>query len=234
MNILICDDDLYTRKMLEKIVSKKSFINEIFIAEDGVQAIEIAKNKSIHIALMDIDMPKIDGIDAAKIMNGISSETKFIFITAYMDYAIESFDVHPYDYLLKPIDISKLEDTLDNLTKTMIKSSNTVEKITVKDKHNIFFISIKDILFIEKISNELLLHTDKGAYLLNKTLTELESILDENFCRVHRSFIVNIKKISSITHLRNRSYQVSFEGTNKNALMSRYKFDELKKKIVAF
>lgn len=111
---------------------------------------------------------------------------------------------------------------------------NTIEKIAIKDKHNIFFISIIDILFVEKISNELLIHTDKGAYLLNKTLTELEDILDENFCRVHRSFIVNIKKISSITNLGNRSYQISFEGTNKNALMSRYKCDELKKKIVTF
>ncbi|MCT4592824.1 MAG: LytTR family DNA-binding domain-containing protein [Anaeromicrobium sp.] len=234
MNVLICDDDKYTRKMLEKIVSKKSFIEEIYLAEDGLASIEIAKNNPVDIVLMDIDMPKLNGIEAAKTISNISSKIKFIFITAYMDYAIESFSVHPYDYLLKPIDISKLEESLDDIKKCINQLPSSIDKIAVKNKNNMFFISINEILFIEKMNNQLLLHTTCETYTLNKKLVELENILNKNFCRVHRSFIVNIKNISTIKDLGNRSYEIGFEGTSRTALMSRYKFEELKKKIVAF
>lgn len=89
VNILVCDDHKHTRKMLEKISSENIFIKNIFSAADG--------------------------LDAAKQINKISPDTKFIFITAQMEYAIDSFSVHPYNYLLKPIDISVFIDNLNAL-----------------------------------------------------------------------------------------------------------------------
>ncbi|QXM06235.1 LytR/AlgR family response regulator transcription factor [Crassaminicella indica] len=234
MNILICDDDLYTRKMLEKIVSQNPFVDTVFLAKDGVEAINMIKNESIDIALMDIDMPNLDGIDAAKMMSNLSSKTRFIFITAYMEHAIESFSVHPYDYLLKPIDISKFKYTLNNLIIIVMEDfkENGIRKITIKDKSKISVVPLKEILYFEKVDRDVLVHTQKEEYTLSKTLTELEDKLNSSFCRVHQSFIVNIEKIKTITNMGNRSYQIEFTGSEKTALMSRYKFEKLKKIVI--
>ncbi|MCT4620250.1 MAG: LytTR family DNA-binding domain-containing protein [Marinisporobacter sp.] len=236
MNILICDDDPYTRKMLEKIVSQNPLVDTIFLAKDGVEAVNMIKNKSMDIVLMDVDMPNLDGIDAAKMMSKLSSRTRFIFITAYMEHAIESFSVHPYDYLLKPIDISKFKDTLNNLITIVMEDfkENAIDKIAIKDKRKIAIVLLEDILYFEKVDRDVLVHTQKEAYTLSKTLSELEDKLNSSFCRVHQSFMVNIEKIKTIKDMGNRSYQIEFTGTKKTALMSRYKVDEIKKKIVTF
>ncbi|WP_165916394.1 LytR/AlgR family response regulator transcription factor [Marinisporobacter balticus] len=236
MNILICDDDQYTRKMLGKIISQNPFIDKVFTAEDGVQAVDIIKKESVDIALMDIGMPNLDGIDAAKIMSKLSSKTRFVFITAYMEHAIESFSVHPYDYLLKPIDISKFKDTLNNLITISMDNlkENGIDKIIIKDKIKISVIPLEDILYFEKVSRDVSVYTNKEIYTLDKTLAELENKLNSNFFRVHQSFIINIEKIKTIKNMGNRSYQIEFIGSKKVALMSRYKFEELKKKIVTF
>lgn len=120
-NVLICDDHKYTRKMLEKVVSDNPFSSNIFIAEDGVEAVEVAKENNIDIALLDIDMPNLNGIDAAKSINKMSPNAGFIFITAHMEYAVDSFSVHPYNYLLKPVDVEALKETLEELIKKVKK-----------------------------------------------------------------------------------------------------------------
>lgn len=232
INVLICDDDEYTRRMLEKIVSQRPFTSRIHTASDGVEALSVARETSLDIVLMDIDMPRLNGIEAAKTICALSPDAKFIFITAYMDYAIESFSVHPYNYLLKPLDIGKLEKNLDEMKSHIKKLPDSSSKIAVKNENSIYFIHIDEILFFEKVTGKLLVHTAEESYTLNKTLSEIESSITGNFLRVHRSFIVNMDKMSTITNLGNRSYQVDFHESEKKALMSRYRFEDLKDNIV--
>ncbi|MDR5658803.1 response regulator [Serpentinicella sp. ANB-PHB4] len=94
-NILICDDHKLTREMLKKVASQNPFASKIFTAKDGVQAVEVAKQERLNIAFLDIDMPNLNGIDAAKLISKVSSVTRFVFVTAHMEYAIDSFSVHP-------------------------------------------------------------------------------------------------------------------------------------------
>lgn len=236
MNVLICDDDKYVRKMLEKITSENALVNKILVAEDGLEAVKIAGNEKIDIALLDIDMPNLDGLETAKIINKTFPKVKLVFITAYMEYAVDSFCVHPYDYLLKPIDISKFKDTLNDLISIQKKecNDNNIDTIVVKNKRELFIVPIKDILYFEKVGRDVLVHTCKEEYTLDKTLSELENRLNSNFLRVHKSFIVNVKKIKKIKDMGNRSYQIEFIKTNKVAFVSRYKFEELKEKIITF
>ncbi len=91
-----------------------------------------------------------------------------------------------------------------------------------------FMISPGDILFIEKQDKSSLIHTGSNVYRAHQTLGELEEKLGDNFFRVHRSFIVNLDKVSRIGEISNRSYEIDFAGYDKTALMSRYKFKEHK------
>lgn len=234
MNILICDDDQYVRKMLEKIISKNKNICNIFTADDGLEAIKIVQKQTINIALLDIDMPSLNGIEAAKIISQLSQCTRFVFITAHVEYAIDSFYVHPYDYLLKPIDTKKLERTLNELIELNRKNlldkkkiKDKVEKIAIKEGLEISFVNIDKILYFEKVDRKVLLHTPNQVYTLNKNLVELENILNNNFIRTHRSYIVNKDKIKKIKLVGDRAYQVMFIGSKKEAALSRNKYSEV-------
>ncbi|MCC5911832.1 MAG: response regulator transcription factor [Clostridiaceae bacterium] len=231
-NVLICDDHKHTRKMLEKIASENPLTNNIFTAEDGVGAVKVAKQEEIDIALLDIDMPNLNGIDTAKLISKMSPETRFVFITAHMEYAIDSFAVHPYNYLLKPIHIGGLKETLNELmvkNKNSLKQSININMIAVKNKGNAFMIPVMDVIFFEKIGKNTIVHTEKDEYSITKTLTELENSLNSKFLRVHQSFIVNSDKITKIQDVGNRSYCIKFNVTKKVAYMSRYKFESFKK-----
>jgi len=226
INVLICDDDQYMRKMLRKIVSENLSITNVYDTEDGIEALNIVQKQTINIALLDVDMPKLNGIETAKLISKISPSTRFIFITAHADYAIESFTVHPYDYLLKPVKIESLNDTLKNLVREVVPNNAT---ITIRNSNKIFVINQKKILFIEKILRNTIVNTVEEEIVWNKTLTELEEKLNQNFVRVHNSFLVNIDKINKIENLGNQTYKIEFEGTKKTALISRNNFEKIRK-----
>lgn len=226
INVLICDDDQNMRKMLRKIVSENHVISNVYITENGIEALEIVQEQTINIALLDIEMPKLNGIETAKLISKISPSTSFIFITAHADYAIDSFAVHPYSYLLKPINKELLNNTLNDLVHEIVPDNQI---ITIKNGNDILVLAIKNILFYEKAGNKTAVHTIDDEIIWNKTLTEIESILNKTFLRTHQSFIVNTESIKKIEHLGNRSYRIEFKETKKTAYMSRNNYEKMKK-----
>lgn len=239
MNVLICDDDKYTRKMIEAITSKNPIIDKVFISQNGVEAINIAKNKSIDIALLDISMPVLNGIDTAKALKKISSNMLIVFITAYKEYAFDAICVHPYDYILKPVDPEEFYKKLNTFVRFKLseqsKKTNKHDNFfIIKKKRETFFLYYRDILFLEALNGSIVIHTYENEYSTNKTLSQLESFLDTTFIKTHRSYMVNRDKIYKIKDIRNRSYEIEFKNYNKVALMSRYKYEELKEKIIPF
>lgn len=232
MNVLICDDDNYVRKMLEKVVSENENVSKIFMASDGLEAVKVAGDNHIDLALLDIDMPNLDGIETAKILKKAAPDVEFVFITGYMEYAIDSFRVHPYDYILKPIDIDRLNEVLSeigkNLRKTKEKETKEIKKFSVKKGQEMVLIPLDEILFFERANREVLLNTRDEAYRVNKTLMEIEKDLPSNiFLRTHKSFIVNKNKIKKINVVGNKSFQIQFFYSNKDAVLSRHKYDDV-------
>jgi len=239
MNILICDDDKYTRKMLEKLVSKNPFINKVFLSDDGLEAVNTAKKEDIDIALMDIDMPNLDGIEAAKIINNMTEDTRFIFITGYMDYAIDSFCVHPYDYILKPVDIEHLKTVLDKLIAIKLKELKSSKKenknstFAIKHGQKIIVVKKNDILFFEKDNRDILVHTANECFTLSNTsLSKIEKNLDNDFFRSHRAFIVNKTRIKEIDSVGNLSYNIKFVKSKKTAILSKNKYEHIKEHLL--
>ncbi len=232
MNVLICDDDNYVRKMLEKVVSENVNVSKVFMAGDGLDAVRVAGSNHIDVALLDIDMPNLDGLESAKIIKKAAPNTEFIFITGYMEYAIDSFCVHPYDYILKPIDIDRLNEVLDEIgeiRKTQKeKEAKEVKKFSVKKGQEMVLIPLDEILFFERANREVLLNTRDEAYRVNKSLMDIENDLPSNiFLRTHKSFIVNKNKIKKINVVGNKSFQIQFFYSDKDAVLNRHKYDDV-------
>jgi len=238
MNIILLEDEEYTRRFLKKLVLEHPLVENVIDTPSGKEAVRLAKESKPDIALLDIELSpeeNINGIEVAKLISIFSPETHFVFITGYSKYAIDSFAVHPYDYILKPINKDKAMDIIGNLvakvTNKAVVPRKTPDKISVKVSNEIFLINPTEILFIEKLEKRTQIHTNSDVFKITQNLNELENKLEDNFLRVHKSFIVNLDKISKIKEISSRSYEIGFEKCNKVALMSRYKFEEHKDKF---
>lgn len=232
LSILLLEDEQYTRGFLKKLVSENPFVDKVIDTPSGNEAISIARSHKPDVALLDIELApeeELNGIQVAKLIYNFNPETYFVFITGYSQYAVESFAVHPYDYILKPVKKDKINEIIRSLAgKIKKRARSSPEKIIFKVKNEIFMVDPDDIIFIEKQNKFILIHTSSNVFKMFQALGEFEEKLGGNFLRVHKSFIANIDKISRIKEVSNRSYEVHFSGYSKAALMSRYRFDEHK------
>lgn len=229
-NVLICDDDIYTVRVLKKVIEENEEINEIFLAFNGEEAVEIVKNNNINLAFMDVDMPLMDGLEASKIMLSIDEDLKIVFITAYRDYACDSYEVKALDYILKPIDFSRVKSNMERIIAltTEAKQENTLisnDLLIIKEKQGYNLINMSEINYIEKEHNQLVVNVMDKKYYTNVTLSEMEKKLTSNFLRTHKSYIVNLKNIQRIEPYGDTSFIIYFKNTDElsNALITKEK-----------
>ncbi|MCR2045566.1 LytR/AlgR family response regulator transcription factor [Anaerosalibacter massiliensis] len=237
IKILILEDEDYTRKFIKKIVMENTSASEIFDTSSGKEAISLAREHLPEIAMLDVELESEDlnGLEISRIIHKISPETKIVFITGHSKYAVSAFDVHPYDYILKPINVKRLIETIVTLTNYVDKTSSTKSKgmnrIVVKNGGEMFFIAVKDILYAERLAGDTIIHDEKNTYNVQDSLQELENKLGDSFLRVHKSYIVNEEKIKKVLEIGERVYQIEFLNSDKVALMSRTGFKEFRERF---
>ncbi len=239
ITVLILEDEPYTRCFLKSLAGTSPLTGEILDTGRAVEAIDLCKRFKPEIALLDIELAPsegMNGIKTAEKIREVSPDTRFIFVTGYSQYALDSFAVHPFDYILKPVNKGKFLATLNTLAGEIIKKSMLSDgvKIMIKTKKGILYLFEKDILFIERVEKDTYLHCrENQAYTTRSSLTEMERKLGRSFLRLHRSYIVNLAFISQIVDQGNRSFRIDFHGTLKTALMSRYKYERYKDVLVS-
>lgn len=228
--VLILEDENYTLRFLEKLISEHPKVEQVLGTSISQEAIRLASEIVPDIAFLDIELApedNLNGIDVARAINTVSPRTEFIFVTGYAKYAVDSFSVHPYDYLLKPIKRDKVMQAISGLdaerqTINMHKSPNN--RLVIRSSDSIVFINIDDIFFIEKQGKKAFIHSTGGVNESTCIFNELESLLGPNFLRVHKSYVVNMDKVSQIKDAGNQSYSIHFEGYDGIAIMSRNRF----------
>ncbi|TCT15397.1 LytTR family two component transcriptional regulator [Natranaerovirga pectinivora] len=235
INVLICDDDQYTVKVLKKVIEENPQVKEIHMAKDGEEALSIVKKNDIDVAFLDIDMPIMDGLEAAKLMMSFNSDIKIIFVTAFQDYAFNSYEMRAYDYILKPIDFSRVSENVERIIQESHSdkfeaSLKDNDILMIKEKQDYIFVNMAEINYIEKDNKDLLVHTYDKSYTTRSNLGEIESKLPKNFFRTHKSYIVNLKNVSKIEPYGDSSYIIYFKETDesKNALITKDKIHLLK------
>lgn len=223
IRLLVCDDDKYTVKVLSTIVKTIESVSEVYTAYSGEEAIEIIEKNLVDIALMDIDLPGIDGIEASRVIRAINPSLKIIFITAYRDYAFDSYELKASDYILKPIDFDRVKANISEIIKDINTHKIPQDLLLIKDTNGFHMVEQKNINFIEKDQKDLIVHTSDQVFRTNMTLGEVEEKLNKSFMRTHKSYIVNLKNIKSIEPFGDSSYVIYFkEGdVESSALITR-------------
>ena len=192
---LIIDDEELARALLESYVKKLDFLEHIGSFESPLEAMSMLKSNTIDVIFLDIQMPDLKGTDFAKL---IPSETKVIFTTAYSEYAIQGFELNALDYLLKPITFERFLKAVSKLKSETI-DTHQPEFITVKSGYDLHKIKLEDIKYIESDSEYVVFHLENRKIMSYQTLKSLEKTLPKSmFLRVHRSYIVNTKKVTGL------------------------------------
>jgi len=232
--VLILEDEEYNREFIKQILSEIPGVTQTFATSSAREAVAWAKENQPHIALLDIELSnqQDNGLEVARLIRQATEDTYIIFVTGYAHYAVDSFDVHPYGYVLKPIKIVKFQDLVEEIISRLEQSDKMISDVfTVRVKDDIIHINSRDIIFIEVDNHKSIIHSLRTTWEIRKGLDEIAGMLGIDFLRVHRSFIVNLTKIKKIRETYDRSYEIEFWDYPKIALMSRYYFPKYKERV---
>lgn len=205
-NCVIIEDEQPAASLIEMYIGNIAFLQLKGKFTSATQALQLLNSEKIDLLFLDINLPGISGINFIKSLNPAPA---VIFTTAYPEYAVESFDLEAVDYLLKPISFERFIKAVNRFFKLKNAAAGLVPLAAeAKEKAFIFIkcdkkmvkIVLEEILYIEAQKNYLLIHTDAGVFRTWHSLSEMEERLPEqDFIRVHRSFIVALNKITSFT-----------------------------------
>jgi len=241
LRVLIADDDYGMRLVLKKIIDRVDGFEVVAEAEDGNDVLRFIENKNIDIAFLDIEMPNVNGLDCAKIITDINPKTIIIFATAHGEYMPEAFEVYAFDYLIKPFKVDRIKRTLmrikeissaqsDEEIEKPVFQQKDFEKLVIKNKDGINFIDTKNIVLIQREDRSTVIYTTDNRYVTSEGLGDLEKRLEKTvFLRSHKSYIINISKITKISPYGRWTYIINFKGYDKDALITHKKFAELEK-----
>lgn len=232
IDVLILEDEECTREFFKELLLSHPDISAVFDTSNAGEAIRLAKEHRPELFLLDIELcgQDMNGLEVAKQIYSQHPDSFLVFITGYYQYAIDSFAVHPYSYQIKPINVNDFNDLINEIvSKVETSRLASADHLVFRTKDGITHISKEHVIFVEKVNGRSLIHTYDGKHEIYRTLDELEQQLGNNFIRVHRSFIINLKHVSKVREIYDRSYEVHFNEYPELALMSRYHFKKYKK-----
>jgi two-component system LytT family response regulator len=213
---LIVDDEPLARAHLRSLLRDRGDVDVVGECGDGRSAIDQIKRLTPDLVLLDIQMPELDGLEVIREV-GPSQMPAVVFVTAYDEHALAAFEVHAFDYILKPVSRQRFTQAIDRvvgliraetapterpleaLIDAMRAERTALDRIAVKADGRVLFIRVNEIDWIEADDDLVRIHTGKSIHAHRSTLTHLEERLPASkFLRVHRSTLVNVDRIREI------------------------------------
>ncbi|HEY3374807.1 MAG TPA: LytTR family DNA-binding domain-containing protein [Candidatus Aquicultor sp.] len=233
LRVIIADDDPYMRIILRKALARISDIEVAAEVENGEQLIQAATTSAPDVIFVDIDMPETDGLEAVRRISTNKPDTFIIFATGYDSYTHEAFEVYAFDYLVKPFNAGRIEQTIERIKKVKDERREVVladkqainpEKadamVCVKSNNKQYFIKNQDIILVTRVGRKTILYTRQGTIETKQTLQDIDRALcSPRFFRCHKGYIINADMVTEVLPYGNKTYIVKFAGTDKTALM---------------
>jgi two-component system response regulator AlgR len=216
MKVLIVDDEKPARNRLARMINELADYDIVGQAANGQEAIELAASSEADIVLMDIRMPGLDGIQAAQHLSEMSHPPAIIFTTAFADHALEAFETHAVDYLLKPVKNVRLQKALaaaQKPTRAQLEQNNEVlstiemrQHICARVRGNLELIKIEDIYYFHADHKYVTVRHRDGQMLIEESLKSLEKEFEGRFIRIHRNALINLDFIAGMRSQEDGQY----------------------------
>lgn len=227
LQALIVDDERYAREELIYLLEQYTDIHVISEADRGEEAVIIAIKESPDVVFLDIEMPKMNGIEIAQSFQKLKNRPQIIFTTAYSKFAAEAFRVDALDYLLKPYQREQLDEAINKLRSHFIHTNNRYTqpqstKLPVESDGEILYIDVSDIAYLYPEGKTTIIVTQLEQYEYKSSLKEAEDRLKSfGFFRTHRSFLVNLSYVKRMTPWFNGAYELELTGIEEKISVSR-------------
>lgn len=227
LKVLIADDEPLAREDLKLLLRGDPDVDAISEARNGKEAVIAIRDQRPDLVLLDIQMPRMDGLSVVEAV-GADRMPAVIFVTAHDRYAIRAFDISAFDYLLKPVTEERFRTafrrakarldagTSDEIARQMLSVLETMadprrhlSRLAIRSGERTLFLSVDDVDWIEASQNYVRLHAGPVVHLFHISMNSIEASLDPaRFLRIHRSHIVNVKRIKQVWNLAHGQYVV--------------------------
>jgi len=231
LNCVIIDDEPLARKGLKEYIADVDFLQLTGEFDNAVKAMDAMAKENVHLLFLDIQMPKITGLDFFK---ALKNAPPVIFTTAFPQYAIEGFELNALDYLVKPISFERfLKAAMRAKEYHEIRQKNIAESASANTAPDYFFIkadgklvkiAYDEILFVEALQNYVVIQTQEKKYITYLTFKAVEDYLSaDKFIKTHKSYIVASSKVDSIeaNDIRIGQYHIPISRNLKDEVMDK-------------
>lgn len=223
---VIVDDEPLARSNLTVLLKPDSTIDIVAECGSGPDAPEVIRRTRPDLLFLDVQMPECDGFDVIELL-GADLPPAIVFVTAYDQYALRAFEAGALDYLLKPFDNARFELALSRAKhKIEIGKDHPrkFDRLTIKSAGQVDFIALSEIDWIEAADYYAALHIGTRTHLLRRSLSDLEQDLDASqFCRIHRSAIVNLDRVRGLRSNEDGDYTVLLQNNAMLRLSRKYR-----------
>lgn len=227
MRVMIVDDEELARGILREFLGAHADVEIVAECANGFDAVKAITELEPDLVLLDIQMPRLNGFEVVELAG---RKSRYIFVTAFDQYALKAFDIHAVDYLLKPFSQQRFDaalahargalapapasaqtiaqaDALEALVATAARRGKPLERVLIRDGAKVHVVAVEAIDVIEAQDDYVQISAGGKTYLKNQRLSELEALLDAaSFVRLHRSYIVNIAAVARIEQVSKDSH----------------------------
>ena len=241
LKAVIIDDEEAMRSVLKRIINKTEGVIYSGEAADGESAVQLIDELRPDIVFMDVEMPRMDGIECARRIFEINPGTIIIFATAHCEYMAQAFEIYAFDYLIKPFKIERVVKTLERIKEVnRQKAEHSInylkvhkkglDKLVIKNKDGISFVDMEDIIIIQRENRSTVIYTADDRYTTSEGLSDIEEKLDKSlFFRSHKSYIINLSMIHKVNPYGRWTFIVKLKNTAMDALITHDKYEELQR-----
>lgn len=227
MTCIVVDDEPLARSLLEQHIADIPFLEHAGSFKNALLAADFLSKNQVDVLFLDIQMPKLTGIDFLK---SLQHPPTVIFTTAYREYAVESYELQAQDYLLKPITFKRFFTAVSRLQVAAPKAIETSDQETTHTHEHIFVhvnkkhikVILNEVRYIESIKDYLKIHTTTETLVIKERISHfIEQLPDTSFIRVHRSYIVNCDHVTAFTQqdIEIGTVEIPIGGTYKEGVI---------------
>lgn len=215
MKALIVDDERLARVEMRQLLAECNGVEVVAEAASADEALQKNSECRPDVIFLDIQMPGKSGFD---FLLELDPGPQIVFVTAFDEYALKAFDVSAIDYLLKPVDLSRLQLAVEKVAKELTGTESQdklggSEKVFLKDGEQCWFVPVKNIVAIESVGNYSRVYFEEHKPMIRRSLNQLETRLpDELFFRANRQFLINTNDIRSVDTAVNGAVEVTLSS----------------------
>lgn len=232
--VIIIDDEPPAREGLLNLLGHFTETFQVIdVAQNGTEAKEKIIRLKPDIIFLDIEMPGLTGF---QLLEQLETIPMVVFCTAYDQYALKAFETNSIDYLVKPIQLERLQQTVNKLKQlksnphtsqsilelikeiSKEKASKQMTSMTVKKGNKLIFLKLEDISHFEADENYVTIHSKQEVYLTEQSLSQLDQKLPDNFLRVHRSIIINTDYVKEVQKYFNSRFSITLANRTKTSI----------------